>query len=182
MIFLSYNCRGLASQPKKLVLRELVKAYNPDVILMQETLGQGGEVKGSLSKIFPGWIFHALDANGRSGGVASRYKVGKFKEISSWGFKNSLAIELYSNEFCHPFLLLNVYGPCSDRERFWNPFFMKSYLYHPNLIVWGDLNFSLGASESWGASARVDPLTEFFINKLAASHLVDSSLLKPRPT
>ena len=182
MIILSFNCRGLASQPKKLALRELVKSQNPDVMLIQENLGQGEEVKGILSRMFPGWVFQALDAHGRFGGLVTRYNSGRIKELSTWGFENSLAMELYSNELYHPILLLNVYGPCTEREQFWNSFFMKSCLKNPNLIVGGDLNFSLGASESWGPSARVDHLTEYFTNKLAGSRLVDSTLIKPRPT
>ena len=115
MIILSYNCRGLASQPKKLALRELMKSYDPDVLMLQETLGLGVEVVGTLSRMFIGWGFHALDAHEISGRLVLGIKSGRLKEISSWGFENSLAMEVYSNELCHPILLLNVYGPCLDK-------------------------------------------------------------------
>ena len=91
-------------------------------------------------------------------------------------------MELYSKELCFPLLLLNVYGPCQEREMFWSSFFQKSFLNHQNLIIGGDLNFSLGVSESWGANARADPLTDFFLSKITSSHLIDLSLLKARPT
>jgi len=57
MIFLSCNCRGLASKPKKLALKEIVHRYNPDVLLLQETLGRGEEVTKVLSTLLPGWNF-----------------------------------------------------------------------------------------------------------------------------
>ena len=82
------------------------------------------------------------------------FNLGRLKELSSWGFENSLAMELYSNELCHPLLILNVYGPCLEREQFWNFLFSKSCLKNPNLIVGGDLNFSLGSLESRGPLAR----------------------------
>ena len=69
MIFLSFNYRGLASQPKNLAFRELIRSQNPDVIMLQETLGKGDEVISVLSKLIPGWVFHALDVTGRSGAV-----------------------------------------------------------------------------------------------------------------
>ena len=115
MIILSYNCRGLVSQPKKIVLRELMKSHNPDVLLLQETMGQGEEVNGILSRMFHGWVFQALDAHGRSGGLSMGIKSAKMKEFSSWGSENSLALEVYSKKICHPLLLLNVYGPCMER-------------------------------------------------------------------
>lgn len=44
--------------------------------------------------------------------------------------------------------MINIYGPCHNREDFWDTFlsayFMKAY----NLIIGGDLNFSLGHVES----------------------------------
>ena len=98
MILLSYNCRGLASQPKKLALRDLIRTYNPEILMLQETLGKGEDIIALLSKMLPGWLFQALDANGRSGGVVTSYKAGNLREIFAWGFENSLVLELYSKE------------------------------------------------------------------------------------
>lgn len=96
MIILSYNCRGLASLPKKLALKELVRSNKPDIILLQETLGKGEEVTGCLVKLLPGWSFHVIDANEHSGGVALGFNVKVLREISSWGWENVLDVELYS--------------------------------------------------------------------------------------
>ena len=83
MIFLSVNCRGLASQSKKLAFRELVRSQNLDIILLQETLGKGDEVINSISKLLPDWVFHALDSVGRSGGVITGFYPKKLRYVSS---------------------------------------------------------------------------------------------------
>ena len=71
------------------------------------------------------------------------------------------------------FTLVNVYGPCSDRESFGYSLLSCSLLMVPHLILGGNLNFSLGIAESWGPQATLDPLAEFFNSKLGASHLID---------
>jgi hypothetical protein len=40
--------------------------------------------------------------------------------------------------------ILNVYGPHTDMILFWNSLFNKELLKSENLIIGGDLNFSLG--------------------------------------
>ena len=80
------------------------------------------------------------------------------------------------------FTLVNVYGPCSDREQFWNSLLTCSLISVPNLILGGDLNFSLGIAESWGPLASPDPLAKFFNSALSASNLVDIQTTKLQPT
>ena len=52
----------------------------------------------------------------------------------------------------------------------------------PNLIVGGNLNFSLGRSEAWGPCARIDPLADYFLNMMLDGSLFDPSLTKITPT
>lgn len=51
-----------------------------------------------------------------------------------------------------------------------------------NLVVGGDLNFSLGLSETWGPQAHVDPLADFFLNKIKDGRLIDINIIKNTPT
>lgn len=69
--------------------------------------------------------------------------------------------------------LINVYGPCTDRASFWNTFLGTELLQADNIILGGDLNFSLGYSESWGHCAQVDPLIDTIANLLEDHHWVD---------
>ena len=52
----------------------------------------------------------------------------------------------------------------------------------PNLVFGGDLNFSFGHSEIWGVKARVDVLTDFFINLLQGLGVVDIAPMVSIPT
>ena len=80
---LSFNYRGLASSPKKLALRRLFTAELVDLILIQETLGEAHHVSKILQAICPRWIFTALDAMGRFGGLAMGYNPRSIKPIST---------------------------------------------------------------------------------------------------
>jgi hypothetical protein len=69
MIILSYNCRGLASPPKKSSLKRMVDMFGPSIILLHETMGQCDNVKKALETCLLGWNFEVVDAVGRSGGL-----------------------------------------------------------------------------------------------------------------
>ena len=43
----------------------------------------------------------------------------------------------------------------------------------PNLILVGDLDFTLGANEIWGIKVQLDPLAPFFSQLIADHNLVD---------
>ena len=77
---------------------------------------------------------------------------------------------------------INLYGPYIDREVFWNNLSVMDCFICPYLVFGGDLKFSLGLSEIWGVKARVDALTDFFINLLEGLVLVDITPLVSIPT
>lgn len=150
----------MASSPKKLALRSLFSMEPIDIILLQETLGEALLVSNSLHSICPRWIFTALDASGRSGGMAIEYNPHSIKSLATWGGKGFLGMDLYFAESGKELRILNVYAPCQGREALWyhlSKLFLTSV---DNLILGGDLNFSIGYSESWGSAAQIDPLLE----------------------
>ena len=51
-----------------------------------------------------------------------------------------------------------------------------------NLIVGGDLNFSLGLAKTRSPIAQVDPLVDLFLNKLREVILIEKKLIKIIPT
>lgn len=181
MIFLSWKYKGLASKPKKLALKEMVQRYNPDVLMLQETLGMSLEVLSTLSSILPGWHFQALDSFGHSGGLALGFREGRLKLVNLWGMDHALGMEVQSPDFGFPLLILNIYGLCQERLSFWNNLLSKSVMGSQNLVIGGDLNFSIGNAETWGPSAREDPLSDFFMNSLISYNLIDVNLIKLKP-
>lgn len=82
MMIFSFNYRGLVSSSKKLALRDLVKSYVRDVLILQEMQGFGKEIKGSLSKLLPGWSFQTLNAKQRLGGLEMGSKDGILKVVN----------------------------------------------------------------------------------------------------
>jgi exonuclease III len=50
---MSFNCRGLVGPLKRPTLKRVVSSEHPDVLLLQETLGEGEEVKSSLKEFAP---------------------------------------------------------------------------------------------------------------------------------
>jgi len=52
----------------------MVERLQPDVILLQETMGSSGDVQKLLQTLLLGWDFLAMDARGRSGGLATGWR------------------------------------------------------------------------------------------------------------
>jgi exonuclease III len=69
MKVISFNYRGLASPSKHLTLQRLLELSQPDVVLLQETLGEEAVVVQILEKTQKGWSFFGSSASGCSGGL-----------------------------------------------------------------------------------------------------------------
>ena len=74
--------------------------------------------------------------------------------------------------------MLNIYGPYEDMVPFWEALSCKSFLKKNNLIVGGDLNFSLETIEVCGPRVRDDPLTDFFQHFILEAGLLDVAAIK----
>jgi hypothetical protein len=81
-----------------------------------------------------------------------------------------------------PLNIVNIYGPCQNRGPYWDKIFSKSFLKDQQVILGGDLKFSLGFSEVWGTHVREDPLTSFFSQKMVECNLLDIEPIKLKPT
>jgi hypothetical protein len=78
--------------------------------------------------------------------------------------------------------LINCYGPYADRVVFWEELKRIGIFYEENLIIGGDLNFTISSREVWGVVVRVDPLQHFFIHLVQNGGLVDVEPVKILPT
>ena len=95
---------------------------------------------------------------------------------------SSLCAALHSFELQLDLCFINIYGPYTEREVFLNNLLGMNCFSYPNLVVGGDLNFSLGHSKIWGVKARVDVLTDFFTHLFEDLGLIDITPLDSRPT
>jgi exonuclease III len=117
MKILTFNCRGVASLGKKLTLHRLVESTQPDILLLQETLGDSIQVIPLLGKICKGWNFTGLDSRGASGDSIGWHSIS-IKLINDWGFDSGLGIKVFVEELGSCLTILNVYGPSQDRIPF----------------------------------------------------------------
>jgi len=179
---LSFNCRGLASPPKKLALKRLFEVELPDIILLQETLRPAESITHSLNTLSSRWKFLATDAVGRSGGLAIGYNSKSIKLDSSWGGQGFMGVDIFSMDLGLTLRIVNIYGPCQQRESFWRQFLIRDLMTLERTILGGDLNFSLGFKESWGSMAQVDSITDFMRSILEQHDFIDIPMQKPLPT
>jgi len=119
---------------------------------------------------------------GRSGGLAFGFNPSTIRLVSSWGGHGFLGADIISIEIGLPLRIINIYGPCHQRENFWRKLLSCNILSLDNIIIGGDLNFSLGFSESWGASAQIDPITDYMRRLLEQQDFIDIPIQKPHPT
>jgi len=182
MKILSFNCRGLASALKKSSLQRLVENTKPNVMLLQETMGDSGVVKTLLENLFPGWEFEGVDARGRSGGLVTGWRTRECKCINIFGFEAGIGVKLFSQELGKALTVINIYGPYSNRESYWNELLGKAFFTEDQVIVGGDLNLTLGSAEIWGPRALPDLLADFFISSFARAGLIDVEPVKIQAT
>jgi hypothetical protein len=58
-------------------------------------------------------------------------------------------------------------------KNFWDKVVSRGMLAHKNLIVAGDLNFTVSAGEVWGDTTHLDPLAGYFKDIFQENRLVD---------
>jgi len=182
MKILSFNCRGLANPSKKSSLRRVIDLNCLDVILLQETLGLSDDVTKSLELLLPGWKFVAIDVNGRSGGLASGWRLSVCRCDNFWSIRSGLGLQLFSTDLGMVVIVLNIYGPYINRVPFWDSLLSNDFVLNRDLILGGDLNLSLGCEEVWGPKATSDSLSYYFIQSFAQKDQLDIEPTKLSPT
>jgi hypothetical protein len=78
--------------------------------------------------------------------------------------------------------LLNCYGPYAERQSFWDNLKKDGILKESNLILGGDLNFTVSTREIWGINARSDPLAAYVNQLIQDEGLIDLEPVNLLPT
>jgi hypothetical protein len=94
MKLMSFNCRGLVSPSNKFTLHKLVDLSQSNIILLQETLGDGAFVTHILEGLLEGWNFCALDAKGILRGLVVGWQSRSVKLQNYWGLDSYWSILL----------------------------------------------------------------------------------------
>ena len=69
------------------------------------------------------------------------------KVLNVWGMESVLGISIKALDLLDTFDVVNIYGPYLNRILFWDSIINHSMLRGGNLIISGDLNFSLGQAD-----------------------------------
>lgn len=172
MILSTFNAQGLGSLPKKADIRHFLDSVEPSVLFLQETMHSAEDAIYLVHNIRPRWRFCAIDSNGLSGGILVAWdplEADLVPYSACAGIALIGKIRGFGQEVC----ILNLYRPCRDRQSFWEKVFASRLMEKKNLIICGDLNFTLSTCEVWGSGRREDLLGGFLKDRFEAAGLVD---------
>ena len=72
-----------------------------------------------------------------------------------------MRLQLHWDEANIQLNILNIYSSNDNRVSFWDKLCISPLLKEENVIIGGDLNFTLSTQEIWGSRARVDSLASY---------------------
>lgn len=148
--------------------------------LIQETMSTAWKACHVFLKIFPGWEVSVMDALGHSGGLLCCWNPSS-RDFRSYSTSAGILLTGCVRHIDEELMILNIYGPYRDRELLWNQIVDGSILRAPNLILGGDLNFTLSPNELWG-TRHGDPLSGYFNNVIRDLGLIDVCPIQSSPT
>jgi hypothetical protein len=102
-----------------------------------------------------------VDSRGLSGALLSAWNPQKFN-FTTFMTPARILLDGFVKQINKKLKLVNCYRPYGDRQLFWNNAQGDDILKESDLILGGDLNFTVSTREVWGCSARSDPLASFF--------------------
>jgi hypothetical protein len=172
MIYPSFNAHGVGGAPKFLPLKRLVKSCSPNVIMIQETMCFGSKAVETFSPWLKDWSFSSVNSVGLSGGLLTTWNP-HLKVPSTSSLNSSIVVDLEDRILVDSFHLINIYNPYSKKRPYWEVLASPGILSASNIILGGDLNFTLSIREVWGAHPRRNPLEGFFAHLIEEAHLVD---------
>jgi len=159
MRIVSWNCRGLGTQPKIEAVKDLMKIEPSDILLLQETKIEGQSLM-DISK--SNWKKNegiAVSSRGTSGGVATLWSEDQFHLLNSHETQHWIFTELKHLESKLTIALFNLYVPViyAEKRECWNTLsdFLDLHSLN-NIILGGDLNLVMKLKEKRGGNSSRD--------------------------
>jgi hypothetical protein len=159
MKIISWNIRGLNGRSKQKMLRDLILAEKPNILLLQEIKCTSENIDKLLPYCWKQGVVASTDATGTAGGLAILWNTNAVLLENFLTTKWSITTDYRLIGSNKPGHLTNVYGPASPRDK---KAFLRSLSYISSLtqynrwIVGGDFNIIRILEEKKGGSRRLD--------------------------
>ena len=115
-------------------------------------MGLNKDLCNFLEISLKGWSFTRLHSNRNFEGIITGWRDNVIV-TNSFFVCSGMLIEVFSKGVNKSFKVLNVYGPYEEKRCFWDRIFNSSMIQGSNLIIVGELNFTLNS----GDSAQMEP-------------------------
>ena len=153
----SWNARGLNAPSKKRLIKQYLKSFNSDIILIQET--KLNKLEGSkLSRMIGLWDSIFIEATGASGGLGIIWNSRKVAITYIRNNNNWLCACVQSLKSDTKFILINVYGPNNmiGKKAVWDELstVITEFKDSP-MILGGDFNTILSLDEKVGGTQHL---------------------------
>ena len=101
---------------------------------------------------------------------------------NTWAVDIGLEACLFSQDLGKVIKIINIYGPYSNTQVFWENNFNSNLLNEEYVFAGGDFNFNVGEYKIQGESAQSDPLVSYFLWSLEEQGLFYVASIKIIPT
>jgi len=157
MNILTWNIRGLNGRSKQRILRNCIKAEDPDILLLQETKCAGQTVEAILKKFKHNCDSYHLDLKGAAGGLAILLNHATFILDQGFSTPSTLTVHYRAISLDKDEMITNAYGPQNNQDKY---LFIQNLAYlgtlgeHKQWIIGGDFNMILTLDEKGGVGVE----------------------------
>jgi exonuclease III len=176
MKIISWNIRGLNGCSKQKMLRDLIFAEKPDIVLLQETKCTTEDIDRLLPYCWKQGEATSTAAIGTAGGLAILWNTNSLLLENFVTTKWSITADYRLIGSNKPGHLTNVYGPANPRDKqafLRNLEYLSNLTRHNRWIVGGDFNLIRSLEEKKGGSRCLDQDSSDFNSLIDNLNLID---------
>jgi len=146
MICMSLNIRGVGGTLKAASFRHSLDLTRPNIVLLQETLVNEQKSRALMINFCLSWVSCIVSSVVSSGGLLVAWDPSLFN-LCLFLTCGGILLSSLNKATKRIINLLNFYGPCSERKELWTTLASSGLLSLRNLVIAGDLNFTLSSEE-----------------------------------
>ena len=172
MLVISLNLRETGGILKLSSVRSVLERAHLNIVCFQETLVHADKARCLFQHLRPKWLVCAVNLVVTFRGLLAAWDPSFFNLVP-YLTCGGILLTGHCLDSKRYFNLLNTYGSCIERKSFWERVEAAGLLSLKILVLAGDLNLIMKASEMWGNRTNLGSLTTFFINLFNNNKLID---------